>query len=69
MTSNEIIEECIENALQSIRYSLKYQDFSESSDDYKMGWKVAVNVIEQSLPDHVREKTKEWIERTKLLGN
>lgn len=66
MISEKLIEECIENALQSIRYSLKHQDFSESSEDYKMGWRVAVNVIKQSLPDHVRENAKDWIEKTKL---
>lgn len=69
MTSEEIIEECVENALQSMRYSLKHQDFSESSEDYKMGWKVAMNVITHSLPDHVREKTKEWIKQRNKCNN
>ena len=63
MTNEEIIEECVQNALQSIRYCLKHQDFSEATKGFESGWRVACDVITESLPEHVKTKTLEWIER------
>ena len=54
----KVVTETASISFQAINYAVKYQDFSGSHPEYRMGWIVGSKVCQDALRPHIVRKRK-----------
>jgi hypothetical protein len=56
-----VIDETVSRAKQACRYAMKHQEFSDSSNDYRMGWEVGTEVCKDAIAENVGRHVEDII--------